>query len=115
MRDRLAHYASKLRRHFAAGQVPARDADGPSGHFIASREQLERDGANVGRGDARQLCIADRQNERQFVMHVATRTHAVVDEVVPVEHCAQVRRRQLREEVVGLALAVVMRNFVLAL
>src|SRR5438128_12619177 len=65
--------------------------------------------------DAGQLLVAHRKRDRKPAVRSFLRTHAKVNEIVPIEGGQQQGSRRRRSEVaVRLALAVEVRHFVLA-
>ena len=102
--------------HLRAGQVLARNADGLADILLALLEDAEGALADVFRGDAGKFLVAHGKGERQLAVGAFLRAHAEVNHVVPVERGQQKRRRhaELGEHLVGLALAVEVRDLVLA-
>ncbi len=71
--------------------------------------------ADVLGGDAGQPLVRHRQREREHAVRPLLRSHAEVDQVVPVERRVQQRRRDFRrEQRVRLALGIEVRDVVLA-
>src|SRR3990167_5346678 len=91
------------------------DADGLADILTALLEDAERALADIFGCDTRELLVIHRQRECQRPVRPFLRTHAEVNQIVPIERRAQKGRghAELRKLSIGLALAVEVRYLIL--